>query len=66
MRVFETDSGLSFNVRQDKCCVFCEHCYHIMYDSNGPYWVSCDKDNPCTEQHNFFGKCKDFEEEKRG
>lgn len=62
MRVFKTDIGLSFNVKQDKCCVFCDHCTDIFYDSRGPYMIDCDKSSKYADDHNSSGKCKLFKE----
>lgn len=62
MRVFKTDIGLSFNVKQDMCCVFCDHCTDIFYDSNGPYMIDCDKSSKYADDHNSSGKCELFKE----
>lgn len=62
MRIFETDIGTTFKVKQDKCCVFCKHCANILLDSQGPYLISCDKLSKYAEDHNYNGKCELFEE----
>lgn len=60
MRTFETKTGLSFNVKQDKCCVFCFHCSDIFYDTSGPYMIFCTKENKCADTHNIDGLCEQF------
>lgn len=62
MRVWESEIGLSFNVKQDKCCIFCDHCSDIWYDSNGPYMLSCELNNKHEDDHNCDGDCDQFEE----
>lgn len=62
MRIFKTVIGLSFKVKQNKCCVFCKHCSNILYDFRGPYLISCEKLSSYAENHNSKGKCKLFEE----
>lgn len=62
MRIFKTYVGLSFKVKQDKCCVFCKHCEDIFFDSKGPYMIICNKVSKYADDHNSRGKCKLFEE----
>ena len=62
MRIFNTDIGISFKVKQDKCCVFCDHCTNIFYDSHGPYMIDCEKSSKYADDHNCDGKCELFEE----
>jgi hypothetical protein len=72
MRKLETGIG-TFNVKQDKCCVFCKNCNSFLYDSHGPYLIHCklyeeheDEDNiygEHAEKHNRFGECDGFEDE---
>lgn len=62
MRVFYTNIGLSFNVKQDKCCVFCDYCTDIFYDSHGPYMINCEKSSKYADSHNSSGKCELFKE----
>lgn len=61
MRVYDTYIGLSFNVKADKCCVFCKHCIDVVFDYNGPYLILCELGNN-TSTHNADNKCIDFEE----
>lgn len=63
MRLFKTDIGIVFGVKQDKSCVFCEHCTDIWYDSHGPYMISCGLNNKNADRHNMDGTCEDFVDE---
>ena len=60
MRQFKTEIGLVFGVKQDKTCVFCEHCTDIYYDSHGPYMICCELSKQNADKHNIDGTCDDF------
>lgn len=62
MRIFKTCNGISFKVKQDKCCVFCKHCTDIFYDMRGPYLILCEKLCHHVNDHNCDGNCELFEE----
>lgn len=63
MREFKTDIGLVFVIKQEKICVFCEHCTDIWYDANGPYMISCELNKPNADEHNIDGSCEDFQDD---
>lgn len=42
--------GLTLNVKNDKDCIFCEHCDVFWDYANGPYMFLCDLARPeCSE-----------------
>ena len=47
-------------VCDEKCCLFCDHCTDVFYDSDGPYLLICDiaKDTEIGMQ----GICEHFKE----
>lgn len=53
--------NVKVKVKQDKCCLFCDHCTDVFWDyENGPYWVVCELDNEHQKEHNAQGKCENF------
>lgn len=47
-KAYICENLIVFFVKKD-CCVFCEHCIDIVWDSHGPYMCTCElrKDYPC-------------------
>lgn len=62
MRILRTYIGLNFNVKADKCCVFCKNCEDMFFDCSGPYLIFCKTQNEHAEQHNKDGTCEQFED----
>lgn len=46
------------------CCLFCEKCTDIYYDSHGPYAIICLKNGDF--EKGMRGKCEMFSEEQEG
>lgn len=43
MREFLLDGHIKIKCKNDKDCLFCDHCSDIFWDySNGPYMIICD------------------------
>ena len=45
------------------CCLFCDECTDIFYDSSGPYAIVCLKDGDFLE--GMLGKCKMMHETQK-
>jgi len=44
------------------CCLFCDECTDIYYDSRGPYGIVCSKQGDF--KTGMLGKCEMFSEEQ--
>lgn len=63
MRKHFVDYGYIIDVKNDKDCVFCEHCSYL-YDSHGPYMFTCDLNHKEADEAPDYihHTCKDFED----
>lgn len=65
VKVFELEDGRKY-LCPAKCCFFCEHCGHVLYDSGGPHTILCDlsEDEKYADLSANMGLgCEAFEEE---
>lgn len=42
MTTYKCDNGRTYMI-PSKCCLTCDHCTDVYYDSKGPYLAFCDK-----------------------
>ena len=58
MRYFQLKGGPVIKCKNDKDCLFCDHCTDIFWDyTNGPYMIFCD-----LGEETFKENCRYFEE----
>ncbi len=59
-RVFTLENGWKVHAPEN-CCLFCDHCTDIFYDSGGIYMTWCDIGKAAYT--GLRGECEDFIEE---